>query len=161
MDSKSGGNLTDDNQRQPVILLPFYLHAQIPPVFTHLGFRCLHMEWFPLKPSASEFVKQFFDDPVTSRANMQEWQSGVIEQYVKWAKSEPIDAALEWQHGRKDFPLLTLRRTAGKTWPIYLFLNWNGEPPENWRELGYAGLLEVPFSIESLEELRVKISQGT
>jgi hypothetical protein len=160
MASKSGGNLTDGGERKPVILLPFYLHAQVPSLFTRLGFRCLHMEWFPLKPSVSEVVNQFFDDPVSSRENLEKWQSGVIAQYVKWAKSEKIDVALEWQYGPDDYPILTLVNVVERKLPIFLCLNYRSEPPSNYREMGFAECLKVPWEVEDIERIHRMICAG-
>lgn len=64
-------------------------------------------------------------------------------------ENEP-DVAIEWQHGRNDFPIRDLLREYRRKTPVVLSLNWNGSLPDNFEELGYMGYVNVPFKTSEL-----------
>jgi len=63
----------------------------------------------------------------------------------------PIDLAVEWQHGPKDYPIRNLLKKHKKSIPIFLSLNWNGSVPQNLSSLGYQDYLKVPWKVIELK----------
>jgi hypothetical protein len=63
----------------------------------------------------------------------------------------PIDLAIEWQHGPRDYPLRNLLKEHKKSIPILLSLNWNGTVPPDFPSLGYQDYLQVPWKIGELK----------
>jgi DNA-binding response OmpR family regulator len=75
-------------------------------------------------------------------------QAEALEREIK---KFPIDLAIEWQHGPKDYPIRNLLKKHKKSTPILLSLNWNGTVPPNFRGLGYQDYLNVPWKIKELK----------
>ncbi len=169
----------EEDRRQvkdkPVLLLSYYLVEIFVPVFETAGFEVLHKEHFPLKPSAREHVQKHFSDPDAASSERFDWHDQAVKQYIEWFMRRRIDAVIEWQHGREDYPLMEMYREVQgyirgllgnryeedvKTMPnfsnppdFYLCLNWDGQAPENWKEQGYRGLLEADFDEDDLDEI--------
>lgn len=62
-----------------------------------------------------------------------------------------IDLAIEWQRKENSFPIRDfLNKYHHYEAKIFLALNWNGKPPDNFERLGFAGFLEVPFAIDKM-----------
>ena len=80
------------------------------------------------------------------------WSESYTELEIS-AISNPIDFAIEWQWGENDYPIREMLTDIHKNTPIFLSLNWNRKLPINFQELGYAGFLEVPYTIM---EIRTK-----
>jgi hypothetical protein len=78
----------------------------------------------------------------------------VLEEAVR---SAHIDIALEWQHGREDYPIRDLLRKYNKRPPILLCLNWDGRFPPNFSSLGYQDYLDVPWTMDELMSKFYKI----
>jgi hypothetical protein len=77
------------------------------------------------------------------------WANNKVD-LLQRAIHNDFDFALEWQHGPRDFPIREMLRVIEKEVPLLLCLNWNGKIPEDFKELGYAGVLSVPFQVEEL-----------
>ena len=75
------------------------------------------------------------------------YQRDLVEEAVR---SAHIDIALEWQHGREDYPIRDLLRKHNKRVPILLFLNWDGQFPPNFSSLGYDGYLDLSWGVGDL-----------
>lgn len=153
------------NIKKPVLMLSYYLNDNFKFLFEQHGFEVYHHDHFPLTPSAQAHVLKHISDPESARAERMNWHDIAVRQYTSWFMNVPIDAVLEWQHGPDDFPLLKLYHNVRKlvknmlkeryeeeikTMPnfskppsFYLCLNWDGMAPENWREIGYRGLVPV------------------
>ena len=71
----------------------------------------------------------------------------LVEEAVR---SAHIDIALEWQHGRDDYPIRDLLRKYSRRAPILLCLNWDGQFPPNFLSQGYQDYLDVPFGTDEL-----------
>ena len=65
-------------------------------------------------------------------------------------KENQVDLAIEWQHGRRDFPIRDQLRRTQKEVPVLLALNWNCKAPDDFPELGYRHTLVVPFDLTEL-----------
>jgi hypothetical protein len=65
-------------------------------------------------------------------------------------RSVDIDIALEWQHGREDYPIRDLLWKYNKRIPILLSLNWDGRFPPDFLSLGYQDYLDVPWTTDEL-----------
>jgi hypothetical protein len=158
---------------KPVLLLSYYLVEGYIPVFEKAGFEVLHMNHFPLLPSAREHVKKHFSEPEKAGEERMNWHDQAVRQYTSWIMNGPIDVVIEWQHGREDYPLLDMyqeirghvRNLLGdryeneiKSMPnfsnppdFYLCLNWDCQAPGNWKERGYHDLLEIDFDEDDLD----------
>ena len=75
------------------------------------------------------------------------YERGLVEEAVR---SAHIDLALEWQHGREDYPIRDLLRKYNRRVPILLFLNWDGQFPPNFSSLGYDGYLDLSWGMDEL-----------
>jgi len=75
-------------------------------------------------------------------------QAETLEREIKEC---PIDLAIEWQHGPKDYPLRNLLKKHKKSIPILLSLNWNGSVPPDFPSLGYQDYLNVPWKFNELK----------
>lgn len=71
----------------------------------------------------------------------------LVEEAVR---SAHIDIALEWQHGRDDYPIRDLLRKYGRQVPILLCLNWDGQFPPDFLNQGYQDYLVVPWTTDEL-----------
>lgn len=70
-------------------------------------------------------------------------------------ENEP-DLAIEWQHGPDDFPIRDLLRRYGRWTPVILALNWNGSLPDDTKEIGCVGCVNVPWNLRELMDLFYK-----
>jgi hypothetical protein len=75
------------------------------------------------------------------------YERDLVEEAVR---SAHIDIALEWQHGREDYPIRDLLRKHNRRVPILLCLNWDGQFPPNFLSQGYQDYLDVPFTTDEL-----------
>lgn len=73
------------------------------------------------------------------------------EELEKEITQHPVDLAIEWQHGPKDYPIRDLLKKHKKSTPIFLSLNWNGKVPLDFPSLGYQDFLNVPWKIKELK----------
>jgi len=104
------------------MLLPFYLNEHFPSLFEDI--LGFRILWTDNKQDTEKIVESF-----------------------------TIDIALEWQHGREDYPIRDiLRKYNKKDVPILLCLNYHGQPPPNFDNLGYAGYLKIPFKMAELKQ---------
>lgn len=67
-----------------------------------------------------------------------------------------IDIGLEWQQSGNDYTILNLVRKYHPDIPVLLMLNWNGQRPENFENLGYA---DVISSAPTVQEIREKFNK--
>ncbi len=75
------------------------------------------------------------------------YERALVEEAVR---SAHIDIALEWQHGREDYPIRDLLRKYNRRVPILLFLNWDGQFPPDFSSLGYDGYLDLSWGMDAL-----------
>jgi len=75
------------------------------------------------------------------------YERDLVEEAIR---STHIDIALEWQHGREDYPIRDLLRKYSKSAPILLFLNWDGQFPHDFSSLGYDGYLDLSRGMDEL-----------
>ncbi len=158
---------------KPVLLLSYYLVDTFLPQFEYAGFQVLHLNHFPLTPSAREHVLKHFSDPDKAGEERTDWHQKAVNQYINWFMNRPVDVVIEWQHGREDYPLLEMyqevrghvRGLLGdryeeeiKTMPnfsnppdFYLCLNWDGNAPDGWQEKGYRSLVDIDFDEDDLD----------
>jgi len=72
-------------------------------------------------------------------------------------EKEP-DLAIEWQHGDDDFPIRDLLRKHGRRTPVILALNWRRDSlPDDPKEVGCAGYLDVPFRCREVMGMFYKV----
>ncbi len=70
------------------------------------------------------------------------------QELEKLVETNQFDLAIEWQHSVRDFTIRDLIRRHNKQAEIFLALNWDNTKPSDFDELGYCGVLEVPFKIK-------------
>lgn len=170
------------DNKKPVILLSHHFYDAVKQLFDGFGLTVYLSNYKELKPKSIEkFVKEFLLDPEQFREKSKTGPISLSKRYVAWFLNIQIDAVLEWQRGRYDFPLLKFYQdfrhivndiltnrndkelltlpNVSKPPLFYLCLNWNGEPPENWETIGYNGLLREPFDKQELKNLYDRITQ--
>jgi len=78
------------------------------------------------------------------------WAEESPEETEEIVRTREPDLAIEWQHGRYDFPICNLLKKYGRSTPVVLALNWDGKSvlvPE-YRPI--AGAVKVPFKLPEL-----------
>ncbi|MBN2561442.1 MAG: hypothetical protein JXQ75_10990 [Phycisphaerae bacterium] len=80
------------------------------------------------------------------------WQDNP-DDFEELVRTRDFDVAIEWQHGPRDFPVRDLIRKHGKRVPVLLSLNFNGQLPPDFDQLGYAGYLSTPFDTAGLDTI--------
>jgi hypothetical protein len=68
-----------------------------------------------------------------------------------------VDIAINYQYGREDYSLRDLVWRKDKNVPVLLTLNWDGTLPPKYEELGFAGTLKWPNTVDSVKELKEKV----
>ena len=74
---------------------------------------------------------------------------GETENFLRHNKP---DVAIQWQAHPNDHSILELVKKYWKETPVLLCLNYNGKLPPDFKELGYAGYLTIPMSMQELFE---------
>ncbi len=162
------------DNKKPVILLFHHFHDDVKQLFERRGFHALLADHNRKEnESIQVIVKEALLDTDQFHEKSKTGPISLNRQYVTWFLNIQIDAVLEWQRGRYDFPLLKFYQdfrhivnviqtnrndkeqvslpNFSKPPLFYLCLNWNGEPPENWETIGYNGLLSAPFDKQELK----------
>jgi hypothetical protein len=67
-------------------------------------------------------------------------------------RDNDFDIALEWQYGHDDHTVLDLVKKYNKKAQVILCLNWNGDVPDDFEEVGYFDYMDVPLT---LGEMRI------
>ncbi len=169
--------------KKPVVLLSHHFYDDVKQLFMKRGFHTLLIDQYRVENEPIEvIVKEALLEPGKFLEKSTMVPTSLHRQYVTWLMNIQIDAVIEWQRGRYDFPLLKMyqafRHSVTETQKnrsdkepailpnlskpplFYLCLNWNGKPPDNWEKMGYYYILSEPFYKEELKSLYDRVIQN-
>jgi hypothetical protein len=66
-------------------------------------------------------------------------------------RDNEFDIALEWQYSLQDHTVLDLIKKYNKKAKVIVCLNWNGQIPEDYKEVGYFDYIDMPFGLKDIK----------
>ena len=75
-------------------------------------------------------------------------------------RDNEFDIAFEWQYGHDDHTVLDLVKKYNKKAKVVVLLNWNGQIPADYKEVGYFTYMDTPFKLADLDAFFLRILEG-